>query len=136
MASVSITVMCSVGWCVTFTCFMSRIWFIHGIQQTHSKKSNILTWGMFRHTVLKLPFLCIGVNYGWSVLNFYLIATWALLKKGTTPNMVLEQFKNYLSTTCLWTSFQFSLSPSVPMSGCKAFRETPATFTPLQTGTE
>lgn len=41
----------------------------------------------------------------------------------------------YLSTTCLWTSFQFSLSLSVPMAGFSSWRETPATLTPLQTAT-
>lgn len=42
----------------------------------------------------------------------------------------------YLSTTILWVSFQFSSSPSVPMSGFNLCRLTPATFVPLQTGTK
>ena len=41
----------------------------------------------------------------------------------------------YLSTTILCTSFQFSLSLSVPISGFSSWRETPATFTPLHTAT-
>lgn len=41
----------------------------------------------------------------------------------------------YLSTTILCTSFQFSLSWSVPISGFSSWRDTPATFTPLHTAT-
>lgn len=43
---------------------------------------------------------------------------------------------NYLSTTILWVSFQFSSSQSVPISGFSVCRLTPATFVPLQTGTK
>lgn len=42
---------------------------------------------------------------------------------------------SYLATTCLWISFQFSGSLSVPMAGFSSWRQTPATFTPLQTAT-
>lgn len=43
--------------------------------------------------------------------------------------------RTHPSTTFLWTSFQFSLSPSVPICGFRLWRETPATLTPLHTGT-
>ena len=46
-----------------------------------------------------------------------------------------RKYRTYLLTTLLYTSPQFSGSFSVPISGLRSLRFTPAMFTPLHTGT-
>lgn len=89
----------------------------------------------------RFPYVCI-LTFDFGLLWYLWSQVWitAVQRCSSSSSFVLVLKKRkvsiYLSTTCLWTSFQCSLSASVPKSGWRAFRETPATFTPLHTGTE
>ena len=104
-----------------------------------------LNWGCWHFWSSRFTYYMVteGINHKWPVLikyntsgsNLSAARGCLFVKRIKLTWFVSQLIRTHPSTTILWTSFQFSLSPSAPICGLRLCRVTPATLTPLHTGT-